>query len=140
VLLEKLGKMNVMPLSLKYSTNKQKTTNKVFQSRQSTTFTYALNLGSVRIIGLRRVAEKLCCFLFIFWCCNKTYFLSLLRPNHFVSYSIFNQTYFIIIVIVSYVCLFHIIIQISLVWCPGQNKRISPLSFLHGCRKKRLND
>jgi hypothetical protein len=26
----------------------------------------------------------------------------------------------------------------SLVWCPGQNKRIAPLSFLHGCRKRRL--
>jgi hypothetical protein len=26
------------------------------------------------------------------------------------------------------------------VWCPGQNKRIAPLSFLHGCRKKRLKD
>jgi hypothetical protein len=25
-----------------------------------------------------------------------------------------------------------------LVWCPGQNKRIAPLSFLHGCRKRRL--
>jgi hypothetical protein len=28
----------------------------------------------------------------------------------------------------------------SLVWCPGQNKRIAPLSFLHGCRKRRLKD
>jgi hypothetical protein len=27
----------------------------------------------------------------------------------------------------------------SLVWCPGQNKRIAPL-FLHGCRKRRLKD
>jgi hypothetical protein len=26
------------------------------------------------------------------------------------------------------------------VWCPGQNKRIAPLSFLHGCRKWRLKD
>jgi hypothetical protein len=25
----------------------------------------------------------------------------------------------------------------GLVWCPGQNKRIAPLSFLHGCRKRR---
>jgi glyoxylate carboligase len=28
----------------------------------------------------------------------------------------------------------------SLVWCPGQNKRIAPLCFLHGCRKRRLKD
>jgi hypothetical protein len=28
----------------------------------------------------------------------------------------------------------------SLVWCPGQNKRITPLSFLHGCRKRRLKN
>jgi hypothetical protein len=27
-----------------------------------------------------------------------------------------------------------------LVWCPGQNKRIAPLSFLHGYRKRRLKD
>jgi hypothetical protein len=27
-----------------------------------------------------------------------------------------------------------------LVWCPGQNKRIAPLSLLHGCRKRRLKD
>jgi hypothetical protein len=27
-----------------------------------------------------------------------------------------------------------------LVWCPGQNKRIAPLSFRHGCRKRRLKD
>jgi hypothetical protein len=33
-----------------------------------------------------------------------------------------------------------IISIISLVWCPGQNKRIAPLSFLHGCRKRRLKD
>jgi hypothetical protein len=26
----------------------------------------------------------------------------------------------------------------SLVWCPGQSKRIAPLTFIHGCRKKRL--
>jgi hypothetical protein len=26
------------------------------------------------------------------------------------------------------------------VWCPGQNKRIAPLSFFHGCRKRRLKD
>jgi hypothetical protein len=26
--------------------------------------------------------------------------------------------------------------DLYLVWCPGQNKRIAPLSFLHGCRKK----
>jgi hypothetical protein len=25
----------------------------------------------------------------------------------------------------------------SLVWCPGQNKRKTPLSFFHGCRKRR---
>jgi hypothetical protein len=24
----------------------------------------------------------------------------------------------------------------SLVWCPGHNKRIAPLSFFHGCRKR----
>jgi hypothetical protein len=29
---------------------------------------------------------------------------------------------------------------LSLVWCPGQNKRIAPVSFLHGCRKRRLKD
>jgi hypothetical protein len=28
----------------------------------------------------------------------------------------------------------------GLVWCPGQNKRIAPLSFFHGCRKRRLKD
>jgi hypothetical protein len=28
----------------------------------------------------------------------------------------------------------------GLVWCPGQNKRIAPLSFLHGCRKRRLKE
>jgi hypothetical protein len=28
--------------------------------------------------------------------------------------------------------------EIILVWSPGQNKRIAPLSFLHGCRKWRL--
>jgi hypothetical protein len=28
----------------------------------------------------------------------------------------------------------------GLVWCPGQNKRIAPLSFLHGCRKRRLKN
>jgi hypothetical protein len=26
------------------------------------------------------------------------------------------------------------------VWCPGRNKRIAPLTFLHGCRKRRLKD
>jgi hypothetical protein len=31
-------------------------------------------------------------------------------------------------------------INYSLVWCPGQNKRIAPLSFLHGCCKRRLKD
>jgi hypothetical protein len=31
-------------------------------------------------------------------------------------------------------------IIIGLVWCPGQNKRIAPLSFLLGCRKRRLKD
>jgi glycerol-3-phosphate O-acyltransferase len=30
--------------------------------------------------------------------------------------------------------------KIRLVWCPGQNKRIAPLSFFHGCRKRRLKD
>jgi hypothetical protein len=25
-------------------------------------------------------------------------------------------------------------------WCLGQNKRIAPLSFFHGCRKRRLKD
>jgi hypothetical protein len=30
--------------------------------------------------------------------------------------------------------------KVSLVWGPGQNKRIAPLSFLHGCRKRRLKD
>jgi hypothetical protein len=30
--------------------------------------------------------------------------------------------------------------RLSLVWCPGRNKRIAPLSFLHGCRKRRLKD
>jgi hypothetical protein len=29
---------------------------------------------------------------------------------------------------------------LGLVWCPGQNKRIAPLSFLHACRKRRLKD
>jgi hypothetical protein len=29
---------------------------------------------------------------------------------------------------------------ICLVWCPGQNKRIAPLSFFHWCRKMRLKD
>jgi hypothetical protein len=27
-----------------------------------------------------------------------------------------------------------------LVWCPQQIKRIAPLSFLYGCRKRRLKD
>jgi hypothetical protein len=27
-----------------------------------------------------------------------------------------------------------------LMWCPGQNKRIAPPSFLHGCLKRRLKD
>jgi hypothetical protein len=27
-----------------------------------------------------------------------------------------------------------------LVWCPRQNKRIAPLSFFHGCRKRRLKE
>jgi hypothetical protein len=36
--------------------------------------------------------------------------------------------------------LLYLCLLISLVWCPGQNKRIAPLSFLHGCRKRRLND
>jgi hypothetical protein len=26
-----------------------------------------------------------------------------------------------------------------LAWCPGQSKRIAPLSFFHGCRKRRLS-
>jgi hypothetical protein len=34
--------------------------------------------------------------------------------------------------------LFNIII--SLEWCLGQHKRIAPLSFFHGCRKRRLKD
>jgi hypothetical protein len=29
---------------------------------------------------------------------------------------------------------------LCLVWCPGQTKRIAPLSFFHGCRKRRLKD
>jgi hypothetical protein len=28
----------------------------------------------------------------------------------------------------------------SLVWCPGQNKRIAPFSLFHGCRKRQLKD
>jgi hypothetical protein len=32
------------------------------------------------------------------------------------------------------------LLSCRLVWCPGQNKRIAPLSFLHGCRKRRLKD
>jgi hypothetical protein len=32
--------------------------------------------------------------------------------------------------------MFKISMYIRLVWCPGQNKRIAPLSFLHGCRKR----
>jgi hypothetical protein len=41
--------------------------------------------------------------------------------------------------------LHHILLKLnplsdSLVWCPGQNKRIAPLSFLHGYRKRRLKD
>jgi hypothetical protein len=31
-------------------------------------------------------------------------------------------------------------LSISLVWCPGLNKKIAPLSFFHGCRKRRLKD
>jgi hypothetical protein len=27
---------------------------------------------------------------------------------------------------------------VSLVWYPGKGKRIAPLSFLHGCRKRRF--
>jgi hypothetical protein len=30
--------------------------------------------------------------------------------------------------------------SVCVVWCPGQNKRIAPLSFLDGCRKRRLKD
>jgi hypothetical protein len=30
--------------------------------------------------------------------------------------------------------------DVSLVWCPGQNIRIAPLSFFNGCRKRRLKD
>jgi hypothetical protein len=30
--------------------------------------------------------------------------------------------------------------SMSLVRAPGQNKRITPLSFIHGCRKRRLKD
>jgi hypothetical protein len=33
-----------------------------------------------------------------------------------------------------------IITHPCLVWCPGQNKRIAPLSFFRGCRKRRLKD
>jgi hypothetical protein len=33
-------------------------------------------------------------------------------------------------------CLITIIIIDRLVWYPGQNKRIAPLSFFHGCRNK----
>jgi hypothetical protein len=25
-------------------------------------------------------------------------------------------------------------------WCPGQKKRIAPLPFFHGCRKRQLNE
>jgi hypothetical protein len=31
-------------------------------------------------------------------------------------------------------------VYLRLVWCPVQNKRIAPLSFFHGCRKRRLKD
>jgi hypothetical protein len=38
-------------------------------------------------------------------------------------------------------CKMHIkIISCGLVWCPGQKKRRTPLSFFHGCRKRRLKD
>jgi hypothetical protein len=30
--------------------------------------------------------------------------------------------------------------KINTVLCPGQNERIAPLSFLHGCRKRLLKD
>jgi hypothetical protein len=40
--------------------------------------------------------------------------------------------------VISYYVL--IIMHISLVWCPGQNKRKSPLLFIHECRKRRLKD
>jgi hypothetical protein len=33
-----------------------------------------------------------------------------------------------------------LLFYLCLVWCPGQNKRIAPLSFHHGCRKRRLKD
>jgi hypothetical protein len=36
--------------------------------------------------------------------------------------------------------LFSRVITNRLVWCPGQNKRTAPLSFLHGCPKRRLKD
>jgi hypothetical protein len=40
----------------------------------------------------------------------------------------------------QYLNIIIIYLNISLVWCPGQNKRIAPLSFLHGCSKRRLKD
>jgi hypothetical protein len=33
-----------------------------------------------------------------------------------------------------------IVCLLGLVWCSGLNKRIAPLSFFHGCRKRRLKD
>jgi hypothetical protein len=32
------------------------------------------------------------------------------------------------------------VFNLSLVWFPGQNKRMAILSLFHGCRKRRLKD
>jgi hypothetical protein len=42
------------------------------------------------------------------------------------KYLYLTQTVFIVMITVK------LLVIVGLVWCPGQNKRIAPLSFFHG--------
>jgi hypothetical protein len=58
------------------------------------------------------------------------------HPFHLYMYNVDYTHYFTFFTFI--LLLFHIVI--ILVWCQGQNKRIAPLSFFNGCRKRRLKD
>jgi hypothetical protein len=71
------------------------------------------------------------------------------RPSSYSTHT--NSMPIISIVPISFACLgqddvvynvcgYFIYMFNSLVWCPVKNKRIAPLLFFHGCRKRRLKD
>jgi hypothetical protein len=92
----------------------------------------AVNLSFIQIKGivLKSSVEKLTEMRYDVFTCrgrNKINFLFSIATSPPLSggdVAIFGLVYYLV----------------CLVWFPGQNKRIVPLSFPHGCRKSRLKD